>query len=101
MSQAIALPFTAVEAAEIARDLPSLPLAGISVGKTAIITELILEAEVAAWLRAVGIREGEQVTVLRRAAFGGPIHLRTSSGGEFALHQSLAASVMTRVEPPP
>ena len=50
----------------------------------------------AGWLRAVGIGERERVTVLRRAAFGGPIHVRTSSGGEFALHRALAASVIIR-----
>jgi ferrous iron transport protein A len=45
------------------------------------------------WLRAVGIFEGERVTVLRRAVFGGPLHLRTGCGGEFALDRGLAASI--------
>lgn len=45
------------------------------------------------WLRAVGIFEGEEVVVLRRAAFGGPLHLRTGSGGEFALDRTLASSI--------
>lgn len=50
------------------------------------------EAE-AAWVRAVGIYEGELVLVLRRAAFGGPLHVRTGCGGEFALDRELAASI--------
>jgi len=50
------------------------------------------------WLRAVGIFEGEKVLVLRRAAFGGPLHLRTGSGGEFALDRTLASSIEIDVE---
>ena len=50
------------------------------------------------WLRAVGIFEGERVEILRRAAFGGPLHLRTGSGGEFALDRSLAASIEIQPE---
>lgn len=50
------------------------------------------------WLRAVGIFEGERVQVLRRAAFGGPLHLRTGSGGEFALDRTLASSIDVEVE---
>lgn len=50
------------------------------------------EAE-AAWVRAVGIYEGELVSVLRRAAFGGPLHVRTGCGGEFALDRALAAAI--------
>ncbi len=44
----------------------------------------------AAWLAAVGLHEGEEVVVLRRAALGGPLHVRTSSGGEFAVARELA-----------
>ena len=52
------------------------------------------------WLRAVGIFEGERVEILRRAAFGGPLHLRTGSGGEFAIDRSLASSIEIAAEPP-
>ena len=52
-----------------------------------------LDADLAAWLRAVGIAEGSRVTVLRRAVFGGPLHVRVSTGGEFALHRSLARAI--------
>jgi ferrous iron transport protein A len=49
-----------------------------------------LDADVTAWLSAVGLREGEEVMVLRRAIFGGPLHLRSASGGEFAVGRELA-----------
>jgi ferrous iron transport protein A len=97
MTQAVLLPLETAPFRE--RSSPGAPpaeLSGIAVGDTARVIELALEADLAAWLRAVGIGEGERVTVLRRAAFGGPIHVRTSSGGEFALHRALARSVLTR-----
>ena len=31
--------------------------------------------------------------VLRRAPFGGPVHVRTSSGGEFALDRRIALAI--------
>ena len=49
-----------------------------------------LDESDAAWLAAVGLHEGEEVVVLRRAALGGPLHVRTSSGGEFAVARELA-----------
>ena len=55
------------------------------------------EAELAAWLRAVGMHEGAEVIVLRRAPFGGPMHLRTSDGGEFAIHRDLARCIQVDV----
>ncbi len=45
------------------------------------------------WVRAVGIFEGESISVLRRALFGGPLHVRTGSGGEFALDRALASNI--------
>ncbi len=65
-------------------------LAGVAVGVRVRIVEARLEEDVAAWLAAVGLQEGEEVIVLRRAAFGGPLHVRTSSGGEFAVARELA-----------
>ena len=53
------------------------------------------------WLRAVGIFEGERVQILRRAVFGGPLHLRTGCGGEFALDRELASSIEIEVEKSP
>jgi ferrous iron transport protein A len=73
-------------------------LAALAVGRSARVVRLALEDDLAAWLRAVGVAEGERLTVLRRAAFGGPIHVRTASGGEFALNRTLARSIVTRGE---
>jgi ferrous iron transport protein A len=97
MTQSALLPLdVAPFRARSSPDAAPAELSGIAIGDTARVIELALEEDLAAWLRAVGIREGECVTVLRRAAFGGPIHVRTSSGGEFALHRALARSVITR-----
>jgi ferrous iron transport protein A len=100
MSQAALLPLVELDTQEQSPDgLASKAIGALShvpVGTTVEVTALELEVDLAAWLRAVGIREKERVTVLRRAAFGGPIHVRTGAGGEFALHGSLAAQVRTR-----
>ena len=66
-------------------------LAAAAIGAHVRIVAARLDEDVAAWLAAVGLHEGEEVTVLRRAAFGGPLHVRTSSGGEFAVAKELAA----------
>jgi ferrous iron transport protein A len=51
------------------------------------------DSAVAAWLAAVGIAQGEELLVLRRGLFGGPLHVRTGCGGEFAVARSLAAEI--------
>ena len=79
-------------APELARAEPTL--AAVAAGEAVRIVSLGLDADLAAWLGAVGIAIGEQVTVLRRAAFGGPIHVRTSAGGEFAVARSLARAIV-------
>jgi|SRR5215472_5407312 len=73
-----------------------LALAAVAPGKCVRVLELKLEEDVRQWLGAVGIGEGELLLVLRRAAFGGPIHVRTRSGGEFALNLALARSIEIR-----
>src|SRR5580692_655285 len=100
MTQAALFSFDEAIVAALPAEALGAELSAVAIGDTAEVVELALEADLAGWLRAVGIGEGERLTVLRRAAFGGPIHVRTSSGGEFALHRSLAASVLTRVSPP-
>ena len=74
-------------------------LASAALGTTVGVVRLDLEPDLVAWLSAVGIGEGAEITVLRRAAFGGPIHIRTSSGGEFALHRSLALAIRVASHP--
>jgi len=66
-------------------------LAEVAIGELVRIVGAKVDAEVTGWLSAVGLDHGEGVTVLRRAAFGGPLHVRTSSGGEFAVAKELAA----------
>jgi Fe2+ transport system protein FeoA len=57
------------------------------------IAALRVSASDRGWLEAIGLGEGEVVTVLRRAPFGGPLHVRTGEGGEFAVDRALAARV--------
>ena len=57
------------------------------------IVRVDLDGEAAAWLGAVGLHEGEDLVVLRRAALGGPLHVRTSSGGEFAVAREVALHI--------
>jgi ferrous iron transport protein A len=86
----------------MANTSPSLPhrahdagarLSAASPGEQVRILHIAQEAEHAAWLRAVGMHEEAEVTVLRRAPFGGPIHLRSRDGGEFAIHRDLARCI--------
>jgi len=68
--------------------LVDLPLAS-----AARVSALAVDASLARRLRAVGVFEDEAIVVLRRAVFGGPLHVRTSSGGEFALDRRIAAAI--------
>lgn len=76
-------------------DAPKTPLtlADLRPGTSARVSRVALDTGDAEWLRAVGVAAGETLTVLRRAALGGPLHVRTSSGGEFAVDRSLARSI--------
>jgi ferrous iron transport protein A len=65
-------------------------LSEAAIGQSLKIARVTLEEGVAAWLAAVGLHPGEELVVLRRAAFGGPLHVRTGSGGEFAVARELA-----------
>lgn len=60
---------------------------------TAPITALRMNEREAAWLRAIGLGEGVEVTVLRKAALGGPLHVRVSGGAELAVDRELARNV--------
>jgi ferrous iron transport protein A len=57
-------------------------------------SSLDVEPDAKAWLAAIGLAHGEAVTVLRRAAFGGPLHVRTASGGEFAVGREVAKKIL-------
>ncbi|HSO35253.1 MAG TPA: FeoA family protein [Labilithrix sp.] len=80
-------------------------LADAVTGERLRIARVDLDSEAAAWIGAVGLSEGEELVVLRRAALGGPLHVRTSSGGEFAVGREVARhitvlSVKTRAPDP-
>lgn len=72
-------------------------LSELSVGAGGLIRAIELDAREADWLRAVGLFEGTGVTLLRSAPFGGPLHVRTSSGAEFAVDRQLARAVSVEV----
>ena len=65
-------------------------------GRRVRITSVDLDGEAAAWLGAVGLHEGEELVVLRRAALGGPLHVRTGGGGEFAVAREVAQRIIVR-----
>lgn len=68
-------------------------LAVAAIGQPVRVVAARLEPDVAAWLAAVGLAEGEEVTVLRRAALGGPLHVRLASGGELAVAREVARDI--------
>ncbi|AKU97225.1 hypothetical protein AKJ09_03889 [Labilithrix luteola] len=68
-------------------------LASTGIGKRVRIASVTLDVDAAAWLGAVGLHDGEELVVLRRAAFGGPLHVRTASGGEFAVGREVAMAI--------
>jgi ferrous iron transport protein A len=63
-------------------------------GRRVRITSVELEGEAAAWIGAVGLHEGEELVVLRRAVLGGPLHVRTGGGGEFAVAREVASKIV-------
>lgn len=70
----------------------------IPLQRSATITALRLAPGEAAWLRAIGLSEGVRVTLLRGAPWGGPLHVRISTGAELAVDRELARQV--EVGPP-
>lgn len=69
-------------------------LASATLGDPVRISAVDLDGDATAWLAAVGLHDGEELVVLRRAVLGGPIHVRTGSGGEFAVARELAARIV-------
>ena len=81
------------------RSMLPASLASAAVGATVRIVRASLASDTVGGLGAVGLDAGELVTVLRRGALGGPLHVRTSSGGEFAVAREIALKL--EVEPSP
>lgn len=55
-----------------------------------------LDAATCKWLDAIGIGVGERVTVLRRALFSGPLHVRTETGAELAIGYVLSKDIQVK-----
>ena len=70
-----------------------MTLEDAALGRRVRIEDVALEREAKDWLDAVGIHAGEELVVLRRAVLGGPLHVRTSAGGEFAIARELASKI--------
>ena len=68
-------------------------LTDLPVGTRGRIVRILADAPTTHYLRCFGLREGETAAVLRRALFGGPLHLERGCGGEFALAHALAALI--------
>jgi ferrous iron transport protein A len=75
-------------------------LAETTVGAPVRIVGVTLDADAGAWLAAVGLHVGEQLVILRRAPFGGPLHVKTRAGGEFAVARELAVAIDVEAEEP-
>ena len=54
-------------------------LNSLAIGKPAVITGLTAEVSLQQRLFALGLRPGRQVSVIRKAGFSGPLHLRIST----------------------
>ena len=88
---------TSSSAVPVAPVLPSL--GEVVDGAEAVIARLDVDTDEGVILRAMGLGEGQRVSVLRRAPFGDPLHVRLSSGGEFALSRPLAQLVRVERRP--
>ena len=80
--------------------LPPHPLREHAFGVWAEVCSVDLPADEARWLAALGVHPGARLVVLRRAILGGPFHVRTASGGAFALGDALASRVQVTLARP-
>jgi len=62
-------------------------LSSLKVGEVAVIANLMAETGLHHRLLALGIRPGRQVSLLRRAWFSGPLHLRVGTTELMLRHQ--------------
>lgn len=68
-------------------------LGGLRAGQRGVIASLEFPSQERAWVEALGLSPGREVLLLRRAALGGPLHVRIDTGAEFAIDAELARSV--------
>lgn len=76
-------------------------LATMRSGERGRVARVDVSPEVSRWLGALGIAPGTALTLLRRGLWGGPLHLRSDAGAEFAIASSLAAEVVLADESAP
>lgn len=84
-----------------AASLSPHPLWGVALGQWTQVASLEMPEQERRWLAAMGVHAGARLVVLRTAAWGGPLHVRTASGGTFALGAALARQVMVVQEATP
>lgn len=72
-----------------------MKLSCLRCGESACVTCVEGEACLVRRLQALGVRPGKHVSVIRRAAFGGPLHLRVGST-EFFLRPREAESITVK-----
>lgn len=65
----------------------------------AIVHSFSLDSSIESAVRAMGLELGRSVLVLRRAAFGGPLHLRLHWATEIAIDRAVAAGVNVTFAP--
>ncbi len=71
-------------------------LADAKIGEPLVVVRVDLDPSLRGWLAGVGIVEGEELTLLRRAMLGGPLHVRLAEGGELAVARDVAAQIAVR-----
>jgi ferrous iron transport protein A len=71
-------------------------LADVTIGEAVVVIRVDIDSELRGWLAGVGIVEGEELTLLRRAMLGGPLHVRLAEGGELAVARDVAARIFVR-----
>jgi Fe2+ transport system protein FeoA len=69
-------------------------LGALATGRSGVIASLELSSDERAWIEAMGLSPGREVTVLRRGVLGGPLHVRLDTGAEFAVDAELARRVV-------
>jgi ferrous iron transport protein A len=71
-------------------------LVDVKIGEPVVVVRVDIDSELRGWLAGVGIVEGEEMTLLRRAMLGGPLHVRLAEGGELAVARDVASRIVVR-----
>ena len=70
-------------------------LSNLASGSTATVESIALDARLSGRFAALGIHDGASVSLIRRAIFGCPLHLRVG-GSEVAIRRSEARRISVR-----